>query len=410
MVLTPEENAFLTQVGPGTPGGELLRRYWLPIAAVQELTDESPTKFVRVLGEDLVVFKDKSGNLGLIQDHCPHRGASLLYGRVEERGISCAYHGWLFNTAGECLECPAEPAGSLFHLTVKAKTYPVQRFLGLCWAYMGPLPAPVIPPYDVWMRKDGHHRVLFQPQLDCNWIQAMENSVDPAHNQILHQRITLSGIYEDGTLGPVDDEPLIPPSTTRGFVDWIQHYDWYEVPYGGIMKKRVFTNGMVDAHPVIFPNILQHLNGTQIRVPIDDTHTSIVFISLVPTMDGSIVEDEPEPTVRYVESYKTPATALHPYTRFDMSQGQQQDHMAWETQGPIADRSAEHLATTDRGVVMYREMLEREIRHVQEGLDPLGVIRDPDHPMIETSMEWRVRVLRAGIESADPARRARNRE
>jgi 5,5'-dehydrodivanillate O-demethylase oxygenase subunit len=210
-------------------------------------------------------------------------------------------------------------------------------------------------------------------------------------------------------VGPVDDEPLVPTNTTRGFVDWIDHYDWHEVPYGGIMKKRVFINGMVDAHPVIFPNILQHLTGTQIRVPIDDTHTMIVFTSFIPTMDGSIVEDPPEPTVRYVEPYKEPAEAIHPYTRFDVSQGQQQDHMAWETQGPIANRTVERLATTDRGVIMFREMLAREISRVQEGLDPLGVIRDPNHPMIETSMEWRVRVLRAGIESADPARRARFR-
>src|SRR5436190_19738790 len=130
MVLTPEENALLTQVGPGTPDGELLRRYWLPIAAAQELTEESPTKFVRVLGEDLVLFKDKSGNYGLIQDHCPHRGASLLYGRVEERGISCAYPGWLYDSAGNCLECPAEPAGRMFQLTVKASAMPVQGFLG----------------------------------------------------------------------------------------------------------------------------------------------------------------------------------------------------------------------------------------------------------------------------------------
>src|SRR5581483_8021085 len=275
---------------------------------------------------------------------------------------------------------------------------------------MGPAPAPIIPPYDVFVRKDGVHRIQFQPRLDCNWVQAMENSVDPAHNQILHQRITLPGIFEDGSLGPVDDEPLVPTSTTRGFVDWIDHYDWHEVSYGGIMKKRVFVNGMVDAHPVIFPNILQHLTGMQIRVPIDDTHTSIVFINLQPTMDGSIVENEPEPKVRYVAPYKTPSDAIHPYTRFDVSQGQQQDHMAWETQGPVADRTQERLATTDRGVVMYREMLLREIRRVQQGHDPLGVIRDPNHPMIVTSLDWRVRVLRSGIESADPARRARYRE
>src|SRR5439155_17150278 len=140
-VLTEEQNTLLTQVDAGTPAGELLRRYWHPIAIAQELMDEQPTRFVRVLGEDLVLFKDKSGNVGLIQDHCAHRCASLVYGRVEERGIACAYHGWLYDTSGSCLECPAEPAGSMFHLTVHMRAYPVQRFAGFYWAYMGPLPA-----------------------------------------------------------------------------------------------------------------------------------------------------------------------------------------------------------------------------------------------------------------------------
>src|SRR5436309_9279983 len=163
MVLTQEENGRLTRVGPGTPGGELLRRYWLPIAAAQELTDESPTKFVRVLGEDLVLFKDKSGNVGLLQDHCAHRGASLLYGRVEERGISWAYHSWLYDTAGNCLETPAEPADSKFHLTVKMKAYPVKKFISMYWAYLGPLPAPEIPRYDVWAQQGGIRKLAVYP-------------------------------------------------------------------------------------------------------------------------------------------------------------------------------------------------------------------------------------------------------
>src|SRR5438094_2905751 len=153
-MLSQELNERLTRVGPGTPGGELLRRYWYPVAAIDDL-ETAPTKFVRILGEDLVLFKDKSGNVGLIQDHCAHRGASLLYGRVEERGISCAYHGWLYDTRGNCLETPAEPADSRFYLTVKIKAYPVQKFVGLYWAYLGPDPAPVIPKFDVWVTQDG---------------------------------------------------------------------------------------------------------------------------------------------------------------------------------------------------------------------------------------------------------------
>src|SRR5438045_3880368 len=129
-MLTNEENELLTRVGPGTAAGELLRRYWHPVAVARELTDDQPTKFVRLLSEDLVLFKDRSGDVGLIADHCAHRGASLIYGRVEERGIACAYHGWLYDTAGNCLECPAEPAGSMFHLTVHLRPYPVHALAG----------------------------------------------------------------------------------------------------------------------------------------------------------------------------------------------------------------------------------------------------------------------------------------
>src|SRR5438067_8199411 len=155
MVLTQEENEFLTRVGPGTPMGDLLRRYWMPVGYLEDLTDEQPTQFVRIMGEDLVLFKDKSGEVGLIQDHCPHRGASLLYGRVEERGIACAYHGWLYDTQGNCLETPAEPAGSNLHLTVRQRSYPVQKVVGVYWAYLGPLPAPALPRYDILVRRDG---------------------------------------------------------------------------------------------------------------------------------------------------------------------------------------------------------------------------------------------------------------
>jgi len=156
-MLTTEENEKLTRVGPGTPAGELLRRYWHPVAIAADLSEENPVKFVRILGEDLVLFKSKRGEVGLLEDRCSHRGASLSYGRVEERGIACAYHGWLYDTKGNCLETPAEPAGSKFALTVKHTAYPVQKLAGLYWAYLGPEPVPAIPKYDVWARTDGWH-------------------------------------------------------------------------------------------------------------------------------------------------------------------------------------------------------------------------------------------------------------
>jgi 5,5'-dehydrodivanillate O-demethylase len=370
-MLTKEENERLTRIGPGTPAGELLRRYWYPVATAQELSVQYPTRLIRLLGEDLVLFRDKHGRVGLLEDRCPHRGASLLYGRVEERGIACPYHGWLFDTNGICLETPAEPAESKFHLTVKHKAYPVRKFIGLYWTYMGPAPAPAIPRYDLWARKDGKRRIVIQPQLDCNWFQAMENSADPSHLQILHQTL----IAGNRTIS----------NTTRGLTDDVEKFEFYEFP-NGIMKKRVYKNGLVDEHPLIFPNILRQSNATQIRVPMDDSHTKIFFVRFDPTEDGSIVEEQEDPPVEYVKPYKNPPDAIHPFTRFRMDEVQAQDHMAWETQGPLADRSRERLATADRGIVMLREMMRREIDKVQRGLDPLGVIRDPDHAMIDTKL------------------------
>jgi 5,5'-dehydrodivanillate O-demethylase len=371
-MLSREENEMLTRVGPGTPAGELLRRYWLPVGVAQELTAENPTQLVRILGEVLVLFKDKSGRVGLLADRCSHRGASLCYGRVEERGISCPYHGWLYDTRGNCLETPPEPAESKFPLTVKHKAYPVQRFVGLYWAYMGPQPAPLLPKYDVWVRQDGRRKIIIQPQLDCNWVQAMENSVDPAHLMILHQE-TANG-------------ERVPASTTRGFTDDVESFDFYEVPYG-IMKRRAYKNGMIDEHPLIFPNILRQGNATQIRVPIDDTHTKIYFIRFFPSEDGKPVKQEEEAAATYIKPYKDPPDAIHPFTRFRMDEVQAQDHMAWETQGPIADRTDERLSTSDRGVVMLREILKREIERVRQGLDPKGTIRDPrEHVMIDTHL------------------------
>lgn len=361
-MLTREENDMLTRVGPGTPAGELLRRYWLPVGVVSELTAENPTQIVRILGETLVLFRDKSGRVGLLEDRCPHRGASLCYGRVEARGISCPYHGWLFDTKGNCLETPAEPAESKFRLTVRQRAYPVQPLVGLYWAYMGPGEAPLMPKFDIWFRKDGRRKIFVQPQLDCNWFQAMENSVDPAHLQILHQETANRG-------RPVKD-------TTRGLTDDVASFDFYETFYG-IMKRRTYKNGMIDEHPLIFPNILRQGNVGQIRVPMDDTHTKIYFVRFFPSENGEIVEND-EPPVEYIKPYKDPPDALHPFAKFRLDAVQAQDHMAWETQGPIADRTRERLTSSDRGIVLLRQVMFREMKKVQHGQDPMGVIRDPE--------------------------------
>ena len=379
-MLTAEENAYLTRVGPGTPAGELLRRYWHPVAIAADLTQESPTKFVRILGEDLVLFVTPEGDAGLLNDRCAHRGASLSYGRVEARGIACAYHGWLYDTKGNCLETPAEPAGSSFCLTVKQKAYPVQKLAGLYWAYLGPQPAPMIPKYDVWARTDGWHWLRALPQLDCNWLQAMENSVDTAHLHVLHQELVTDGFTVE--------------STTRGTIDNLVKYEMEEFEHG-ILKRRYFRDGKVEEHPLLFPTILRQANRTQIRAPIDDTHTWIVYVHFVPdTADARPNKDEVP--VHYRKPFKNPLGARHPFTKFRMDEVDAQDFMAWETQGPILDRTRERLAGSDRGVVMYREMLKREIEKVQRGLEPMNVFRDPNHPIIDTNMDRSLEVGRAG--------------
>jgi 5,5'-dehydrodivanillate O-demethylase len=370
MVLTQAENDFLTLVGPGQPAGELLRRYWHPVAIAQELTEDKPTQFVRALGEDLVLFRDKLGRVGLLGDHCAHRSASLCYGRVEERGISCCYHGWLYDTEGNILETPPERNDAIIR-TVKQKAYPVQKFVGLYWAYLGPQPAPVIPKLDTFVRKDGRRRILVQPRLDCNWFQAMENSVDPAHLQILHQEYIGRG--------------RVPVNTTRGFTDDVAGNDFYTVPYG-IMKKRTYIDGRVEEHPLIFPTTLRQGASTQIRTPIDDTHTLHIHVMFDPTPDGSEVEDEGEPPVEYLPPYKDPPEGRYPFTRYTAHTVLAQDHLAWETQGPIANRTAEHLSYSDRGVHLLRQVTKENIERVQRGEDPLGVVRDPDHPMINTNL------------------------
>jgi 5,5'-dehydrodivanillate O-demethylase len=379
-MLTPEENEMLTRVGPGTPAGELLRRYWHPVAIAAELPEDNPVKFVRILCEDLVLFQTKKGELGLLHDRCSHRGASLSYGRVEERGIACPYHGWLYDIQGNCLETPAEPAESNFCRTVKHKAYPVQKLAGLYWAYLGPQPAPAIPKYDVWARTDGWHWLRVLPQLDCNWLQAMENSVDTAHLHILHQEL----VTDDFKVG----------STTRGTIDNLIKFEVEEFDRG-LLKRRFFKDGKVEEHPLLFPTVLRQANRTQIRVPIDDTHTWIVYVHFVPDSTEPRANKDDVP-VSYRKPFKNPPGVRHPFTKFRLDEVDAQDFMAWETQGPILDRTRERLAASDRGVVMYRDMLRREIKKVEQGSDPMNVFRDPNHAIIDTKLDESLQVGKAG--------------
>ena len=383
-MLTIEQNDFLTRVGPGQPAGELLRRYWHPIAVAQELTPESPTKFRPRHG-----WKTWSSSWtaraawGSWRTGAPTAARRWSTAEWRSAAISCAYHGWLYDTEGRILETPPERNDAILR-TVQQKAYPVQRFVGLLWAYMGPLPAPELPKYDVFMRRDGVQKVVVHPRLDCNWLQAMENSVDPAHLEILHQELIGRG--------------RVPVSTTRGFTDDVESFEFYLTSYG-IIKKRHYKNGLMDEHPVIFPNILRQGNGLQYRVPIDDTHTWHVHVRFEPNEDGSVVTGGDEPDVQYVPPYKDPVDALHPHTRMRLDAVIAQDHMAWETQGPIANRSVENLSYSDRGVVLFRRVVKENIERVQRGEDPLGVVREP-HEFIDTKL---AETIEDQKQSRDPA-------
>jgi len=165
-MLSREENDYLTRVGRGMPAGELLRRYWHPVAVAGELTDEHPIKAVRILGENLVVFRDTVGKYGLIAERCPHRSASLAYGRVDAEGIRCAYHGWKFDHNGRCLQQPAEPDDSTYKDRVRQPAYPVDKLAGLLWAYLGPEPVPLLPRWDVLVREDGKRWTVIESMID----------------------------------------------------------------------------------------------------------------------------------------------------------------------------------------------------------------------------------------------------
>ena len=190
-MLTAEQNARLTEVGPGTPMGELMRRYWQPIAAETEL-EENPTKEVRLLGEDLVLYKDRSGQYGLIDRFCAHRRVNLAYGIPEERGLRCMYHGWRYDETGQCIEQPFEETvrpEARFKDKIKLKGYPAEALGGMIFAYMGPAPAPLLPRWDamVW---DNVVRDVTLAILPSNWLQCVENSLDPVHTEWIHSYLT----------------------------------------------------------------------------------------------------------------------------------------------------------------------------------------------------------------------------
>jgi 5,5'-dehydrodivanillate O-demethylase oxygenase subunit len=385
-VISQEMNERLTQTGPGTPAGNLLRRYWHVVGTLPEL-DKDPVQPVRLLGEGLVLFRTERGELGLIAERCAHRGISMAYGIPQNNGLRCAYHGWTYDTQGHVVDMPFEPMCIPYRIT----SYPVQELGGLIWAYLGPDPAPLLPRYEGFVRDDLEKTVSIK-LLDCNWVQCMDNSMDPVHFEHLHGHW---GNYINQKLG----KPRAMETPRHLKID----FDVFEY---GVYKRRLVEGDSEDSddwtvgHPILFPNILAQLQDAyhsyQIRVPVDDTHTLHVLYRGSRPKAGAPVRPGLEVNREQVE-YDRHGLVFPPSVI-------RQDEAAWIGQGPISDRTVEHLVTSDKGVALYHKLLFENIDKVERGEEPMAIVRDPqkNEPMIAIKHErvartaFRPELLQAG--------------
>ena len=366
MATTREENERLTRIGPGTFMGNLLRRYWHPIGVTLEL-DENPVRRVRVLGEDLTLFRDNRGNYGLIGPRCLHRGVSLDRGVPDECGLRCCYHGWVYDATGQCIEQPFEDTvnpEARYKDRIKIAGYPVQKLGGMIWAYLGPQPAPLLPRWDLLVDPELDREVHVYP-LPCNWLQCMDNSMDPVHFEHLH------GVFGNYELAKKGQPPALRPAKHVKIAFGVWKY--------GAMKHRLLegqdpetTDEWTVGHPLLFPlTLAQGAQGTasfQFRLPVDDTHTVQTFYSTRQRKAGAA----PKP-------FRMTCTRLFddPNVIVPGDLIPNQDAIAWVGQGPISDRTNEHLTATDAGVILYHKMLIENAQKVEKGEDPIAVIREP---------------------------------
>ena len=358
--MNESENRIFTSTGAGTPMGDLMRRYWHPIAAVTQM-DEVDTKAMRLMGEDLVLYKDLSGGYGLVERKCAHRRADLSYGFVEEHGIRCNYHGWLYDASGRCTEQPFEETANpntAHKDRIRIKSYKVGAHAGLLWAYMGPEPAPLVPNWEPFTWKNGFVQIVIS-EVPCNWFQCQENSIDPVHFEWMHDNW---GLRLKGKLGETAPRHL--------------KIDFEESDYG-IQYKRVREGGD-EKHPLwivgrvcLWPNTLFTGNHFEWRVPIDDETTLSVgwFFSRVPKDREPYVQGPIPSWTSPVRDEKT--------GRWITSHIMNQDFVAWVGQGTVADRTQEHLGLSDRGIVMMRRRFLSDLEVIAKGGDPKAIVRDP---------------------------------
>jgi nitrite reductase/ring-hydroxylating ferredoxin subunit len=388
----PAPDPLLTHVGPGTPCGEYLRRFWQPVAFVRDLTDVP--RRIRIMGEDLVVFRDRSGRIGLLQLHCTPRGTSLEFGIVQERGIRCCYHGWVFDIDGRILETPGEPVDSTLRHRLYQGAYPALEFCGLVYAYMGPPDArPVFPMYDTFDVPGLQLHPAAQFSMPCNWLQVKDNAMDPVHTSFL-QAIS-SGYHFTPAFGELAE------------------LEWQETPYGMIYiaTRRVGDFVWVRICDFMAPNVHQFTREIEeaaseriasrpvvIRwaVPVDDTQTLNFELAQVDPTWGLTSAQIAQPGFGQ--------SADRPYEERQRHPG---DYDAQSSQRTIAVHDLEHLASTDRGVIMLRRILRDGIRAVQAGETPHG-LRLKSGEIVTTSCQDTV--LRVPVASTAAKDRAQLRQ
>ncbi len=393
-MISAEQNETMTRVGPGTPAGRLLRNYWQPVALVDELQGPRPVKAVRVLNEDLVVFRDEKSRYGLLERHCPHRGADLAYGRLEDGGLRCAFHGWLFAVGGKCLATPAEPEGSRLREHIRSRAYPVAQRSGILFAYLGAGEPPAFPHLDCFVAPN-EYTFAFKGYWDCNWLQALEVGIDPAHASWLHKFFEdedpASSYGRQFRATPADSE--VPMSKV------LRELDRPEIrveraPYG--MRLQTLRR-MSDSHThlrvtnILFPQAFvipmsPEMTISQWHVPVDDygCYWYSIFTSFGAPVDKDTMRNQRLRTYP-APDYKPRIGRQNNYG-YDIAEQKSQtftgmgfdinihDQWACESQGRIQDRTRENLGTTDKGIALYRRILLDSIRKNEAGEKPPMVL------------------------------------
>jgi phenylpropionate dioxygenase-like ring-hydroxylating dioxygenase large terminal subunit len=373
-MVSSDANRVLTESGPGTPGGHVLRQYWQPAALTEELHGERPVVAVTLMNEELVLFTDEQGNLGLLGRYCPHRGVDLCFGRLEDGGLRCPLHGWLFDVEGACLETPAEPESSTFHERIRHRSYPVLERNGIVWAYLGEGDSPPLPDFDCLIAPRSQV-FAFKGMWNCNWLQSHEVGIDPSHAAFLHRFLDDdSEEYGQQFRDLVADTGVTTVKLMREASAPTIVAD--PTPFGFRMRttrnyRGEFTH--VRISNCIFPNAItiamsREMGITQWHVPIDDTSSYwySMFVSFGEPVDADLMREQrisqvamPDyrPLTSAADSWGYSAAEQQTSTYTGMGRDiNVHDQWAVESQGPIYDRLDEHLSPADVGIRTHRRM------------------------------------------------------